>query len=137
MTLLSYTPAARVFWPELETCRTVPQTERELNVRVDLVEEENRFVLSAELPGVRPEDLKVSLEKGRLSLSGEKKDAFAESKAEALRSERRYGSFSRSFELNGLVDESRVEASFADGVLSLSLPKHESQKPRQVEIKIK
>ena len=103
---------------------------------VDISETEGEYLIKAELPEVKKEDVKVTLEDGVLTLSGERRQEKEEKHAKYHRMERSYGSFVRSFSLPELVDESKVKAEYKDGVLSLHLPKSEKVKPRAIEVKV-
>lgn len=103
---------------------------------VDISETEEEFEIKAELPGVKKEDLKVTLEKGVLTLQGERKEEREEKGRRVHRVERSYGRFSRSFSIPDVVDESKVKAEFKDGVLRLRLPKSERAKPKAIEVKV-
>lgn len=103
---------------------------------VDVVEQDHAFVATADLPGLKKEDIDISLEDGVLTISGERKFEH-ETKDDGKnfkRLERAYGRFSRSFTLPQGVDPQKVEAVFADGVLRLTLPKNEVVKPRKISI---
>ena len=89
----------------------------------------------AELPGVKQEDLKISLENQVLTLRGEKKQVAEENTERVHRYERSYGAFERTFSLPSTVDAERIEANFADGLLTVTLPKAERARPRQIEIR--
>jgi HSP20 family protein len=102
---------------------------------VDVMEDKEGVRLTAELPGVRQEDVKISLENGILTIRGEKKSQVEEKSDRVHRVERQYGSFERSFALPTTVDVERIEARFDAGVLTVTLPKAEKAKPRQIEIK--
>lgn len=104
---------------------------------VDVHETADELVLHAELPGMAPEDVDVSVENGVLTISGEKKQEFAQGEEEADYHlvERRYGRFERRFSLPRTVDAEKVDAEFSNGVLTVSLPKSEKAKPRKIEIK--
>ncbi len=104
---------------------------------VDLVEEDDRYVLKAELPGVKNEDLSLSVENDVLTLSAEKKDEYESRDKGLYRRERSYGKLSRSFQLNGLVNAEKVDAEYRDGILSVTLPKREETKGRQIQVKSK
>ena len=104
--------------------------------RVDIVENENEFVIKAEIPEVKKEDVKVSVDNGVLTLKGERKQETEEKGKKFHRVERYYGSFARSFTLPENVDESKVKATFKDGMLSLQVPKTEKAKPKSIEVKI-
>ena len=103
---------------------------------VDIVEQDNAFIATVDLPGIKKEDIEISLDEGVLSISGERKlehQVGEEGTAYRL-IERSYGAFSRSFTLPQGVDFTKVEANFADGVLKLTLPKSEAAKPRKITI---
>lgn len=102
---------------------------------LDIKETSDKVQVSAELPGMQKEDIKVSIRDNILHLSGEKKREEEEKDANFHRVERFYGVFSRSVNLPAPVEISKVEAFFKDGVLRLILPKAEQEKPRQIEIK--
>lgn len=102
---------------------------------VDLIEGKEEYTLRAELPGVSKEDVKVILTEDVLTVSGEKK-SNQELKGENFhRSERVYGAFSRSFRLPNPINGEKIQAQYRDGVLTLTIPKAESVKPREIEIK--
>jgi HSP20 family protein len=101
---------------------------------MDLVETEDHFVLRADLPGMKEEDVKIEFEDGTLTVSGERK-AEHESKNEGYyRVERAFGSFARSLTLPQGIDPEAVTASFNNGVLEVRIPKPEQRKPRRIEI---
>ena len=103
---------------------------------VDISESEEEYLIKAELPEVKKENVKVTLEDGVLTLSGERRQEKEEKNVKYHRVERSYGSFVRSFSLPELVDETKVKAEYKDGVLSLHLPKSEKAKPRAIEVKV-
>ena len=93
-------------------------------VKVDVTEDEKTYKVQAELPGVKKEDINVSIDGSQIAISAEVKKEREEKNGErVLRSERYYGKFSRSFQLAQDVDESKAEAKYSDGVLQLLLPK--------------
>lgn len=101
---------------------------------MDLVETEDHFVLRADLPGLKQDDVKIEFEDGTLTVSGERK-AEHESKNEGYyRVERAFGSFSRSLTLPHGIDPEAVTANFDNGVLEVRIPKPEARKPRRIEI---
>ncbi|MBB6303747.1 Hsp20/alpha crystallin family protein [Rhizobium leucaenae] len=104
---------------------------------VDVVEKEKSYEISAELPGIEPKDLDVRVANQTLTIKGEKQETKEEKEKEYYLSERRYGSFQRSFQLPQSVDAAKIEASFNNGVLTVTLPKTgEAQKnERKVIIK--
>lgn len=103
---------------------------------VDIYEEEGAFVLRAELPGIEPEEVELSVENNVLSLKGERRLYNEENRDNYRRIERSYGSFSRSFKLPKNVDVENVSASSKNGVLSVRLPLKEESKPRQIAVKV-
>ncbi len=101
---------------------------------MDLVETGDHFVLRADLPGLSEEDVKIEVEDGVLTISGERRSEH-ESKSEGyVRVERAFGAFSRSLTLPKGVDPEAVEASFDKGVLEVRIPKPEERKPRRISI---
>jgi HSP20 family protein len=103
---------------------------------VDVSETDGEYQIKAEIPDVKKEDVKVTLEDGVLTIQGERKHEKEEKGRKYHRVERSYGSFARSFTLPDLVDEENVKAEFKDGVLSLQLPKSEKAKPKAIEVKV-
>jgi len=103
---------------------------------VDISESEGGYLIKAELPEVKKEDVKVTVEDGVLTLSGERRQEKEEKGKKYHRVERSYGSFVRSFSLPESVDESGVKAEYKDGVLNLHLPKTEKVKPKSIEVKV-
>ncbi|MGE4551786.1 MAG: Hsp20/alpha crystallin family protein [Desulfovibrionaceae bacterium] len=101
---------------------------------VDIAENGDVLTITAELPGVAPKDVDISLEKGVLTIRGEKRFEHEEQKDDYRRIERSYGSFSRSFALPNEVDVDKAKAEFKDGVLTLNLPKAEVCKAKRIEI---
>lgn len=103
---------------------------------VDVIEERDTIRLVAELPGVKPEDVKISLESNVLTLQGEKKKEEEGQDDKAYRFERTYGMFERSFTLPTTIDANKIVAKFESGLLTVLLPKVEAVKPRQIAVKI-
>jgi HSP20 family protein len=104
---------------------------------VDIGEDDQKYVITAELPGTRKEDVRVEVHENVLTISGEKRCERDENKDQKEQSrwvERCYGSFSRSFTLPANVAADKVNASFQDGVLRIDMPKAESAKPRQITV---
>jgi HSP20 family protein len=101
---------------------------------VDIIEENDKLAIIAEIPGVDKKDVKISLQDNVLTIEGEK-GRMTEEKQEKLYScERSYGKFSRSFTLPSKVDATKIEATYKDGILTVTLPKAEEAKPHQVNI---
>ena len=103
---------------------------------VDVFEDKDAVKIVAELPGVKPEDVKISLENQTLTVRGEKKQVAEEKTERVHRYERTYGSFTRRFTLPSTVDADRIEAKAEHGVLSLTIPKAEKAKPRSIAINV-
>jgi len=104
---------------------------------VDVFEGRDAVKIVAELPGVKAEDVKISLENQTLTLRGEKRQVAEEKTERVHRYERTYGAFERTFALPGTIDADRIEASYAEGLLTVTLPKVERARPRQIEIRTK
>jgi HSP20 family protein len=103
---------------------------------VDISEDANEYLVKAELPELKKEDVKVSVENGELTISGERKIEKEEKGKKFHRIERSYGSFLRSFTLPEAVSGDKVSAEFKDGLLTVHLPKDEKAKPKTVEVKV-
>ena len=103
---------------------------------VDIAETPEEFLIKAELPEIKKEDVKVSVDGGVLRIEGERKQEKEEKGKKFHRIERSYGSFLRSFTLPDSIDASKVHAEFKDGVLNVRLPKSPAAKPKAVEIKV-
>jgi HSP20 family protein len=97
-------------------------------MRVDISEDDKNIYIEAELPGMKKEDVKVTIEDGVLMIRGERKQETEEKKKNYHRVERVYGSFSRAFALGENIDKDKIEAKYEDGVLHLTLPKMEPVK---------
>jgi HSP20 family protein len=103
---------------------------------VDVSETDGDYQIKAEIPDVKKEDVKVTVEDGVLTIQGERMQEKEEKGKKYHRVERSYGSFVRSFTLPDLVDEEKVKAEFKDGVLNLHLPKSEKAKPKAIEVTV-
>lgn len=102
---------------------------------VDIFEDNDKYIVKAEVPGMRKEDLNVSLDGNTLNISGERKAEEEKREGESYRSERYFGHFQRSVTLPMAVKAEKIEASYKDGVLSIQLPKSEEAKPKQIQVK--
>ena len=102
---------------------------------VDVFESQDHIKLMAELPGVRPDQVKISLENNVLTLQGEKAQVAEEKTEQVHRYERVYGTFERTFTLPSTVDSDRIEATYNEGVLTVLLPKVERAKPREIPVR--
>ena len=102
---------------------------------VDISEDDKEFAIKAELPGLKREEVKVTVEDGVLSISGERKTEKEEKNKQFHRMERSYGSFLRSFTLPEGADTTKVNAEFSDGVLHVHLAKTPKTQPKTIEVK--
>jgi HSP20 family protein len=101
---------------------------------LDLYQSNDNVVAVVELPGMRKEDIEISLHDGALTISGERKRESSSNSENAERTERHIGRFRRSIALPTRVDASKVSASYRDGILSVTLPKAEEVKPKQIQV---
>lgn len=104
--------------------------------QVDITEDEKEYLVKADLPEMKKDEIKVNVENGVLSVSGERKAEKEEKNKKFHRIERSYGSFLRSFTLPEDADGAKVAAEFKDGVLKVHLPKSSAAKPKAVEVKV-
>jgi len=104
---------------------------------MDIVEQENEIVVNAELPGLKKEDIKITFEKNILTLSSEQKHAQVSEKAAVLLKEIRNSGFNRSVKFEYAIDATKISAEMSNGVLTITLPKAEEAKPKQIEVKVK
>jgi len=101
---------------------------------VDIVEERDRFVLRADVPGVKPEDIEVTVENGMLTIKGERKEEHEESKEGYRRIERVHGTFYRRFSLPDTADLDAIQAKDRNGVLEVVIPKKQEVQPRRIAV---
>ena len=104
---------------------------------VDIIEDDKEWLVKADLPEVNKEDVKVTVENGVLTITGERKFEKEEKNKKYHRVEREYGTFLRSFTLPDAADGDKVAAEFKNGVLQVHLPKNEKAKPKAVDVKVK
>jgi HSP20 family protein len=116
-------------WPRDAQWRVTPA--------VDVAESDNEFEISAELPGMNETDVELTLANGNLVIKGEKKEERETRETDYYLSERRFGSFVRAFELPQGVDATKIEASFAKGVLKIKLPKTAEAQKTETKIPVK
>ena len=121
------------FWPRQQADSNVEQAV--FAPRVDIREGQESISLSAELPGVDQDAVKVELENGVLTISGEKKSELSEEENGFYRSERVYGAFKRSFRVPETVNPEQINAEYSNGVLRVTLPKRPEAAPRQITVK--
>lgn len=139
MSLSHYDPLAnlRLFEDAFSRMLSEPQTNRPWAPAVDIYETENELVLKADLPDVDLKDIDVRVENQTLTISGERTFEKKDTTKGYHRIERNYGSFVRSFSVPNTFDTENVAADFKNGVLSVTLPKKEAAKPRQVKVEVK
>ena len=101
---------------------------------LDLLEQDDSFMIDVDLPGVRPEDVDVTLDQNLLTVRGERKISSIVTHENVRRSERRYGSFLRTISLPSHVDAEGIQADFEDGVLHITVQKAEQAKPRKIKV---
>lgn len=104
--------------------------------KVDVHENDEQITLRAELPGLSEDDVELTIDKGRLTVQGEKRLEKEDTDGKYRRIEATYGSFYRSFPLPDLIDQDNIGARFDNGVLYVTLPKVEAAKPKRIEVKI-
>jgi|SRR5215470_15166075 len=103
---------------------------------VDIYENEHELIVKADLPGIDPKDLDIRVENNTLTIRGERKFEEKVNDNNSLRVERAYGSFSRSFALSNTVNSEAIKADYQNGVLTLSVPKREEAKPKQIKVNV-
>ncbi|MBI2851586.1 MAG: Hsp20/alpha crystallin family protein [Chloroflexi bacterium] len=120
----------RPLWP----LRRVVEAEKGWMPAIDVFEKDDKFIVKAELPGIKEEDIDISVTDSELNIKGEKKTETEVKEANYYRSERTYGSFFRSIPLPSTVDRDKVEASYDKGVLEITLPKVPAEKPKKIAV---
>ena len=126
----------RMFEDAFSRLLSEPRTGRPWSPAVDIFETENDLVLKADVPDVDLKDIEVRVENQTLTVRGERKFEQAQDAKGYHRIERSYGTFVRSFAVPSTVDTEKVNAVYKNGVLSISLPKKEAAKPRQVKVEV-
>lgn len=124
---------------DFPTFRLLPETRQEQGLpAVDIKETDKGFTLKADFPGVRKEDISVTVDNSVLTLGAEYKDEKEErEKGKVIRQERRYGKYTRSFSLGSGIDEKGITAQYEDGVLTLDIPKAAPEQPKAHSIAVK
>jgi HSP20 family protein len=102
---------------------------------VDIEEQPEKYAVRAELPGLKSEDIKITLMDNQLVIRGEKRREEEKKDSTYHRVERVYGQFERAFKLSHAVQSDKIEATYRDGVLEVSIPKAEEAKPREIQVK--
>ncbi|HJP31482.1 MAG TPA: Hsp20/alpha crystallin family protein [Candidatus Latescibacteria bacterium] len=103
---------------------------------VDIAENKDEYVVTADLPGISRDDLEVTVDDGRLTIRGERRQNAGSDDGPARHVERTYGSSTRSFDLPTAVESEGIGAAYRDGVLTVTVPKAEAAKPRQIEVQV-
>jgi len=103
---------------------------------MDVYDDKNNLIVTLEVPGMKKDDIEISLHDGILTVSGERKEEREQTEGNAFRSERYFGKFQRSLSLPSAVDANKVKASYKDGVLTISLPKSEEAKPKHIAVSV-
>jgi HSP20 family protein len=124
----------RSFGPSVMPRLSVDQAE--FNPAIDIYEEKNDVVVKAELPGIKKEDIDITLDADTITIAGEKKTEHKTEKKNIYRYESSYGSFCRTMPLPAEVQGDKVKAAFKDGILEIRLPKTEEAKKKQRKVKI-
>jgi HSP20 family protein len=104
--------------------------------RADIRETKDDFVITFELPGVKKDDINIRFEDGFLTVEGERKRDEIGDGGSYLREERNYGKFSRAFKVNSKVQGDKIDAAYNNGLLTISLPRAEEMKPKEIKIKV-
>lgn len=108
-----------------------------LTPAMDVTETDHEYLVKAELPGIKKEDMDISIQDGVLTINAETRyENEQKEHGRIIRQERRYGNFVRSMRLGNEVDKDKVKAEYKDGVLVLSLPKAEAVKPKKIEVSV-
>jgi HSP20 family protein len=103
----------------------------------DIYEDKDKYSMKLDLPGIKKEDVKISFVDGKLSISGERSQENEHKDSKCHRIERSFGKYYRSFNLPEHVQSEKINAEFKDGQLTISVPKAEEAKPKEIEIKVK
>jgi HSP20 family protein len=125
----------RLFWGLSRASEEEGET-AEWAPKVDVYEDSEALRIHAELPGVKKDDVKISVRDGMLTLRGERKFENEDKKENYYRLERSYGSFLRSFTLPNTVDADKIHAAMKDGVLELTIPKKPEAKPKEIKVEV-
>jgi HSP20 family protein len=115
----------------------VEATPNRLSVPIDVFETNGNLVLRAAVPGIKPEDIEVTVESNVLTLSGEHRSTFETKDAKVYRLENQFGSFTRSIRLPKDVQADKIEAEFANGVITVTIPRVEPVKPEPVRVPVR
>ena len=131
-----FSQSVPTFFKDLDQLFEGQPTQRTFTPGADVLETENAYEVTLDLPGVKPEEINVKLEGDTLTISAERKQAPKPDKGGYLRLERNHGLFQRLFVLGDEVDGSKPEAKYELGVLTVVLPKREERKPKTIQVKV-
>jgi HSP20 family protein len=134
--LEDFPASLRVFEDVMNRMFNEPTGVRPWTPPVDIVENENELVLTADIPGVKMEDIDIKIEDSTLSISGSRQFESEKKDGGYHRIERAYGQFQRAFSLPDSVDAGNVTAAYDNGVLRVTLPKKEIAKPRSIKVSL-
>ncbi len=127
----------RVFEGFLRPIHWIEEAAGDLAFPLDVSERDNEYLIAAEIPGVKKDDINVTLENGVLTISAELKSDVEQKEGErVVRQERRYGKYVRSLRLGTQVNDKQITAQYKDGVLQLTLPKAEEVKPKKITVDV-
>src|SRR5256885_123402 len=122
--------------PLAEFARTSSQLLSGWTPAMDIFEDKDNVFVKAELPGMKKEEIEISLHDGSLSISGERRSESKDGEAEVYRSERFYGRFQRTVTMPTAVEAEKVKAQYQDGILTITLPKSEEAKPKHIDVNV-
>jgi HSP20 family protein len=123
------------FFPSREQDQESSSTQAVWRPRMDLIETEDDYRLHLDMPGMSTDDIKISYQDNELIISGERDSTHTDEGEEFVRVERSFGQFRRAFTLPRTVDAENIHATYDNGVLTVTVPKAETVKPRQIDIK--
>jgi HSP20 family protein len=125
-------------WGDVFFDRLWPEWRRdageEINPSVDFSEKDGKYYLTAEIPGIKKEDIAITFENGYVTVSGKKEDNREEKRSDYYLKETRYGSFSRTFQLPGKIVAEKADATYKDGILTVVMPREEKAETKKIEI---
>ncbi len=133
MTTFGREPFGDIFFDRLLPERK-ESAEEVVNPSVDFNEKDGKFYLTAELPGMKKEEITIKIEDNDVTLSGKKENHREEKNADYYLKETSYGSFRRTFRLPGKIDENKVDATYKDGILTVVLPHEEKAETKKIEV---
>jgi HSP20 family protein len=153
MTLVRFNPMNELFEVEKQFSRMFDDFEKRFGFKsgleidseadnavwsplTDIYEDNDNFKLKLDLPGIEKDDVKITFSNNQISISGERKQETESDNHKYHRIERSYGKFYRSFDLPKDIEQDKITADFSNGQLTINIPKSETAKPRQIEVKV-